>query len=206
MLKNYTFPKERVFTFTDAVFSIAITLLVLDIEMPSYNEYAETGFSTSLQYLVPDFIGFFVSFMVIALYWKFYLLISRYIKEFDEKLLSYNTMLLLFVVLLPFSTGFFVDNFDSSGPFTFYCANLVFIGLFLYLITRIVLKRAKIQLDPIDAQWLSFRALWAVLFWLLLMLLSILWDSIWVKFFIPVIFLVQFVAKIYYNNKFKKAS
>ena len=64
MLKKYTFPKDRVFTFTDAVFSIAITLLVLDIEMPSYNEYAERGFSASLQYLVPDFIGFFVSFVL----------------------------------------------------------------------------------------------------------------------------------------------
>lgn len=205
MLKKYTFPKDRIFTFTDAVFSIAITLLVLDIELPSYQEYRNLGFGKTMRNLVPDFIGFFVSFMVIALYWKFYLLISRYIKDFDDKLLTYNTLLLLFVVLLPFSTSFFVEYFDFSGPFTFYCGNLVFIGLFLYLITRIVLKRAKVQLNPIDAQWLRFRAFWAVLFWLILMLISIYMNSNMVKLFIPLIFVIQFIAKKYYTNKIDKA-
>jgi len=204
MLKNYTFPKERIFTFNDAVFSIAITLLVLDIELPSYELYEKRGFGFTMSYLVPDFIGFFVSFMVIALYWKFYLLISRYIKEFDDKLFSINIFVLLFVALLPFSTSFFVDHFDNLGPFTFYCGNLVFLGMFLYLMTRIVLKRAKLKLDPIDAQWLRFRAFWAVLFWLIIMILSIVWESNLLKLCIPMIFVIQFFAKKIYNRKFKK--
>jgi uncharacterized membrane protein len=205
MLKKYTFPRERIFAFNDAVFSIAITLLVLDIELPPYQEFADRGFARTMQNLVPDFIGFFVSFMVIALYWKFYLLISRYIKVFDEKLFQLNVFVLLFVALLPFSTGFFVDHFDHNGPFTFYCGNLVFLGLFLYFMTRIILKRAKVQLDPIDAQWLHFRAFWAVLFWVIFMVISIIWNNSLLKLLIPIIFVVQLLAKKFYSRKFKKA-
>lgn len=204
MLKKYTYKKERIFGFTDAVFSIAITILVLDIELPSYAEYNDRGFAKTLAYLVPDFIGFFVSFLVIALYWKFYLLISRYIIDFDDKLFSINVFLLLFVALLPFSTGFFVDNFDAAGPFTFYCGNLVFLGFFLYLMTRIAIKRAKLKLDPIEAQWLRFRAFWAVLFWIILMIVSMFWNGFLLKLFIPLIFVVQSMAKLYYNRRFKK--
>lgn len=39
MLKKYTYKKERIFAFTDAVFSIAITILVLDIALPSYAQF-----------------------------------------------------------------------------------------------------------------------------------------------------------------------
>ena len=159
----------------------------------------------SLRYLVPDFIGFFVSFMVIALYWKFYLLVSRYITVFDDALFRLNIFLLLSVVLLPFSTGFFVDYLDARGPFTFYCANLVLLGLVLYIMTRIVLKRAKIKIDPVDAEWLRFRGLWAVVFWLVFFVLSFFIGSILVLC-IPSIFVVQFFAKLYYNRKKGKYS
>lgn len=203
MLKKYNFPKERIFQFNDAVFSIAITLLVLDITIPTLAQFREHGFGVSLQFLVPDFIGFFVSFMVIALYWKFYLLVSRYVTDFDDKLFKLNIFLLLAVVLLPFSTGFFVDFFDERGPFTFYCGNLVFLGLILYIMTHIILKRAKLKIDPIDAQWLRFRGALVVVFWLIIMILSFYLDVI-LKLFIPVIFIIQFIAKFYFNRKFKK--
>ncbi|WP_415376940.1 TMEM175 family protein [Patiriisocius sp. Uisw_017] len=45
--------------FNDAVCSIAITLLVLDIELPLYQVYQERCFGPTLRYLVPDFISFF---------------------------------------------------------------------------------------------------------------------------------------------------
>lgn len=203
MLKNYTFPKERIFGFTDAVFSIAITLLVLDIDLPSIEVVRQRGFGLTLQYLIPDFIGFFVSFMVIALYWKFYLIYSRYIKEFDSKLLQINIFVLLFVALLPFSTAFFVDGFDLRYPFTFYCGNLVMLGLFMYVQLRVVLKRAKLLLNPIDANYLIFRGLLAVLFWLVLLVVSLL-HTYYAKLAIPFIFIIQYLGKLYYNRKFKK--
>ncbi len=63
MLKNYTFQKERIFSFTDAVFSIAITLLVLEITIPTFVTLKERGIALTFQHLYPEFIGFFVSFI-----------------------------------------------------------------------------------------------------------------------------------------------
>lgn len=185
------------------MFSIAITLLVLDIDLPSIEVVKQRGFSLTLQYLIPDFIGFFVSFMVIALYWKFYLIYSRYIKQFDSKLLQINVFILLFVALLPFSTAFFVDSFDSIYPFTFYCGNLVMLGLFMYVQLRVVLKRAKLLLNPIDAAYLRFRGLLVVVFWLLLLFVSLL-HPYYAKLAIPLIFIMQFLGKLYYSRKFRK--
>ncbi len=203
MLKNYTFQKERIFGFTDAVFSIAITLLVLEISIPSFSVIKEHGIGHAFQVLIPDFIGFFVSFMVIALYWKFYLIYSRYIQDFDNKLLSINTFMLLGVALLPFSTGFFVNGINYVGPFTFYCGNLVFLGLMMLLQMRIVLKRAKLQIGKYDAAYLTFRAWLAVLFWLVLMVLS-LYIHPFDKFSIFLIFVFQLLGRWYYNRKSRK--
>jgi len=199
-LKDYTFPKKRIFAFNDAVFSIAITLLVLEIDIPSAQLFKKTGTTGIFEYLIPDFIGFFVSFMVIALYWKFYLLYSRYIISFDNKLLQLNIYLLLCVALLPFSTGFFVENFDSIAPFTFYCGNLVLLGLFMYIMLRIVLKRAQLKIDPIDASYLKFRGLLAVIFWLVILALSLV-APMYARVGIFFIFIIQFFGKLYFKRK-----
>lgn len=205
MLKKFTYQKERVFTFTDAVFSIAITLLVLEITIPAYGAMKEYGIGSVLQKLIPDFIGFLVSFLVIALYWKFYLLYSRYISKFDSKLMSLNTFMLLSVALLPFSTGFFVANINFLGPFTFYCGNLVLLGLFMYIMLVIVLRRAKVQIDPVDASYLKFRGILAVVFWLILFVFSCFYTHVPV-YCIPLIFVFQRIGKAYYNRKSSKAA
>ena len=204
MLKKYTFPKERIFAFNDAVFSIAITLLVLEIAIPTSASIKERGVSLSFQLLTPDFIGFVVSFMVIALYWKFYLIYSRYIVSFDNKLLSLNIYILLLVALLPFSTGFFVEGIVFNGPFTFYCGNLVFLGLMMYIQLRIVLKRAKLQISKNDAGYLRFRAILAVVFWAIMMLLSFWFYSQKMVLAIFSIFIFQYLGKWYYERKSNK--
>ncbi len=205
MLKHYTFQKERIFSFTDAVFSIAITLLVLEISIPTFSSLKERGIELTFQYLYPEFIGFFISFMVIALYWKFYLIYSRYIQNFDNKMFTINTLMLLSVALLPFSTGFFVQGFDYVGPFTFYCGNLVFLGLTMLTQLIIVLKRAKLQIAKYDASYLLFRGWLAVLFWAILMVLSF-FISPYDKFLIPLIFVFQQLGKWYFNHKSKSHS
>ena len=200
MLKKFTYSKERVFSFNDAVFSIAITLLVLEIAVPGFNQVQELGMGKVLRRLVPDFIGFTVSFLVIALYWKFYLLYSRYITKFDSKLMNLNVLMLFSVVLLPFSTAFFVDHIGTFGPFSFYCGNLVILGLFMYLMLLLVLRRAKVQIDPIDAAYLKFRGLLAVVFWLGLFIFSLFYANLPIMF-IPMIFIFQVLGKWFYNRK-----
>ena len=116
-----TFPKKRILAFNDAIFSIAITLLVLDIEIPNTTAIRTDGIWQVLGDLIPNFIGFFVSFLVISLYWISHLKFSKYIKLYDNRLLWLNLLLLLFIVLLPFSTAFYVNSFNEDSAFQVYC-------------------------------------------------------------------------------------
>lgn len=62
MLENETYNKARVVSFTDAVFSIAVTLLVLEIVIPGYSEFSKYNTLEILQNRIPSFIGLIVSF------------------------------------------------------------------------------------------------------------------------------------------------
>jgi uncharacterized membrane protein len=166
MIERY--PTDRIVYFSDAIFAIAITLLILEIKIPPTEDISSIGTIAVLQRLIPSFIGFFISFLVTALYWRAHLLHAQFIKSFDSKLLWYNIWLLLFVVLLPFSTAFYSKNFNYNGPFVFYCVNLVLIGLFNYfMIVYIIRKEGYSELlTPFTAKWLRFRAIVGPLVWI----------------------------------------
>ena len=63
------FQLERIILFSDAVFAIAITLLVLEIKVPEIEGHTDIDLLNTLLHLTPKFIGFFVSFFVIGQNW-----------------------------------------------------------------------------------------------------------------------------------------
>ena len=60
------FQLERLILFTDAVFAIAITLLVIEIKVPELHHRTEQEAIDGLLQLIPKFVGFFISFFIIA--------------------------------------------------------------------------------------------------------------------------------------------
>lgn len=154
------FPNDRVNNFSDAIFAIAITLLVLEVKIPPREDLQSLGTIGVLERLIPSFIGLLISFFVTALYWRAHLTLAKYIRSYDNRMLWLTVWLLLFVVLLPFSTGFYAKNFNYNGPFIFYCLNLVMIGFFNYWMVRYMIRKEGIggELTPLVASWLSFRA------------------------------------------------
>lgn len=60
---------ERVIFFTDAVFAIAITLLAIELKIPELHEHSETLALQLVAQQTPRFMGFFISFSVIGIYW-----------------------------------------------------------------------------------------------------------------------------------------
>ncbi|MEZ5023283.1 MAG: TMEM175 family protein [Chitinophagales bacterium] len=200
-MNNIKFEKGRIISFTDAVFSIAMTLLVLEIAVPSTKQLIDYGFLTVLSGLTANFIGLVVSFFVTALYWIAHLRAMQYVTDFDTKLLWLNILMLLFIVLLPFSTAFYVNSFNLTGPFVFYCFNLSAIGLFNFLIIRYVVIKEKGAngLSPIIGQWEKLRALNSFLVWTLAGIVAFIFPFI-AKF----IFLLIFVFQAIINYRFKK--
>ncbi len=155
------FPTDRVLYFSDAIFAIAITLLVLEIKIPTTTEVEALGTMKVLQNLMPRFIGYVVSFLVAALFWRAHMTLGQRITSVDNKLLWINIWLLLFVVLMPFSTAFYSNNFGMSGTFNFYCLNLAAIGLTLYWMNVYVEKKEKLvnSMGKSAVTWMKQRAL-----------------------------------------------
>lgn len=193
--------RGRIISFIDAVFSIAMTLLVLEVAIPTYEVVAAKGTWGVLSGLIPNFIGLVVSFLVTAVYWMAHLRIMSYVDQFDKQLLWLNIFLLLFVVLMPFATSFYVNGFDLSGPFVFYSFNLSAIGLFNYLIVRYVVKKVKPSgaIDPITGQWEKMRALNSFVVWVIAGLVAFVFPAL-ARF----IFILIFVFQAMINAHFKK--
>ena len=154
------FPYDRVNNFSDAIFAIGITLLVLEVKVPTFVEMQELGVMGLLSKRIPYFIGYFVSFMVTALYWRGHLQLFQWVKGIDNKLLWLNLWMLFFVVLLPFSTALY-SYFFSDDAFSVYTLNLAAIGFMNYWMTVYVSKKENLtELIGVDkVKWMRLRVL-----------------------------------------------
>ena len=83
------FQLERLILFSDAVFAIAITLLVIEIKIPEipHGEVTDNALLHKLAELIPKFIGFLVSFLLIGQYWIVHHRMFGYVINFSPKLL-----------------------------------------------------------------------------------------------------------------------
>jgi uncharacterized membrane protein len=93
---------DRILFFNDAVFAIAITLLVVDLPMTAARSAASSG--AELRAAVPGITSFVISFAVIGLFWIGQHGIFRYISAFDRKLILLNLVFLGTIAFLPYPT------------------------------------------------------------------------------------------------------
>jgi len=119
---------SRMEAFSDGVFAIAITLLVLDLIVP---EAAEKHVGSALLREWPIFLAYVVSFASIGVAWLSHSTITEYVERADSILLRLNLLLLLFVSLLPFPTHMVAnfirnENAERIGV-TIYGVNLLLI-------------------------------------------------------------------------------
>ena len=114
---------ERVVFFSDAVFAIVITLLVLELKVPHLTAHTESALRHALFELLPRVAGFVVSFLIVGLMWIEHHRVFRYIADYDAGLLWRNLLLLLCVSFVPFPTALFSENFWSRTAFILYTAS-----------------------------------------------------------------------------------
>src|SRR5258705_4229921 len=114
------FQLERMILFSDAVFAIAITLLVIEIKIPDKHEMqlaegvSDKAILHALGLLIPKFLGFLISFMLIGLYWTIHHRMFGFVTAYDRRLLFLNLVFLFLIALMPFSTGFYSEFAGSE--------------------------------------------------------------------------------------------
>jgi TMEM175 potassium channel family protein len=115
---------SRVEAFSDGVFAIAITLLILEIRIP----HGEHGLWAELLALWPSYIAFLMSFVVILIMWVNHHELLRMAKGVNYPFLFANGFLLLTVTFVPFPTAVLAQNLATAEARTavaLYCGTFV---------------------------------------------------------------------------------
>jgi uncharacterized membrane protein len=122
---------NRLEAFSDGVFAIAITLLVLEIKVPHSGE----ALGRELLNLWPSYFAYSVSFIVIGAIWINHHAMFDHIVRADHQILLLNTLHLMFIAFLPFPTAVLADALhnraDEAVATAFYGGTLAVIGVFV---------------------------------------------------------------------------
>jgi len=155
------FQIDRIILFSDAVFAIAITLLIIEIKAPEVHEGATTWeMLDQLHHLIPEFSAFISSFFVIAIYWRSHHSIFGFVSDYSSKLIRINNYFLFTIVLMPFSSAYLSENFGVSVPFIFYSFNVGLTGFINYWFIRYVFndKNKMVKHHPTQSFVHLFKA------------------------------------------------
>ena len=98
------FQLERVILFSDAVFAILITIMVIDLKLPeNIKEMGQQEVDHAFKNVIFKFLGYAVSFFVVARFWTQHLKLFSFLKDYNLPLLAYNLFFLFCVSLFPFA-------------------------------------------------------------------------------------------------------
>jgi len=114
--------KSRLETFSDGVFAIAITLLVLNIRIP------QTDYEHLLPTLLaawPQLLGYVMSFVIVSVYWVSHHNLFHLIRKVDHPSIWMNLLLLLFIGFIPFPTALMGQFPFKQMPVIIYCSTLL---------------------------------------------------------------------------------
>ena len=124
----------RLLTLTDGIFAIAILFLLIDIKVPE--DIDTIGIASALFSLWPNYLAFFISFVVIGLYWSAQVRLFREIIRFDWMLVAFNFLYLLLIVLIPFASQVLASNSNITAIIMYSlviaCAGYVNTGMRIY--------------------------------------------------------------------------
>ena len=126
----------RLEAFSDGVFAIAVTLLVLDLKVPAVGG---GGLAAALLAQWPAYLAYLISFLTILIMWINHHLLFRQIARTDHTFLLLNGLLLLAITVVPFPTAVlaeFIRGPDARSAALLYSGTYVAIAVAFNLLWR----------------------------------------------------------------------
>jgi len=147
------FQKGRLEAFSDGVFAIAVTLLVLDITVSASGGH---HLLRSLVDLGPSYLAYATSFSTIGAAWLGHNAITEYLDRTDAAFVRLNLLLLLVVSFLPFPTRLFAEYIGHDSPervaVTFYGCCLLLASVLLLVLWRYAVRAGLVRPDAADEE------------------------------------------------------
>ena len=144
---------ERLIYFSDAVIAIAITLLALELPTPTGGVHGNAGVLGFLRDHSAEYVAFLISFAVVAMHWLVHQRLFRHVTGLDGRVIRWNLLWLLMIVIMPFTTKLMTSEADAfQVQFTVYAVDQALAGLFLVLAFAEVRRRGLLRPDtPAEA-------------------------------------------------------
>ena len=135
--KEFAPSTGRMEAFSDGVFAIVVTLLVLELHVPDLvKQFSNTDALNALYNMLPKFVSFIVSFVVLAIYWVNHHQLFHSLEIADRPLLWYNNFLLFWLCFVPFPTAFIGEYPLGTVPVMLYGTILTLAGISFNMILR----------------------------------------------------------------------
>jgi uncharacterized membrane protein len=109
------FQLERIILFTDAVFAIILTIMVLEIKLPEGARHLPPEkFKEAIAELLLKLAGYVVTFGLVSRFWVMHLKLFRFLKDYDIKLVFLNLVFLFSVTLFPFAISLITGSISPT--------------------------------------------------------------------------------------------
>jgi uncharacterized membrane protein len=125
------FQLDRISFFSDGVFAIAITLLVIEFKVPVIEHATDAALWVSIKEMAWKMLGFIFSFCIVGYYWSVHHRIFGYVEKYTSRLLWLNLSFLFSVVLLPFTSsllGEYASETQLHLPYAVYVMNICLVA------------------------------------------------------------------------------
>jgi uncharacterized membrane protein len=150
MLRRAT--PERVSAFSDAVFAVLITVLVLDLRPPELPTFK------ALLLLWPTWLSYAVSYLFIAIVWLNHHYLMRYATEATPRLLWFNFAHLFSMSLLPLSTAWMAASKLAPQPVAFYASVFFLVNATYVALIWELIDRTPVEISPAVRRIMGVRS------------------------------------------------
>ena len=163
--------KERLEALTDGIFATVMTVLVLSLSVPvSASSATNADVAYDLGMLVPNILAYILGFLLLAVLWISHHNIFHYMTRVDRPLLWLNTLFLLTIGFLPFSTALVGKYPQFQAPEIIFGANFIAISVFMLGILSyssrtgllVVPERDESNMARIRSRWRTGPVFYAV--------------------------------------------
>jgi uncharacterized membrane protein len=163
-VKNY-FAKNRVETFSDGVFAIIVTLLVLEIKVPHIVIHDSSDqLLFALIGILPKFISWIISFFTICVIWVNHHRLFKMFGAINHGLFWWNALLLLWISFIPFPTAVLGDYHNNQTAIIFYGIVMMLMALTFSLMRMYVLKNPPLLSKEVDLKKFKKGTTYSILF------------------------------------------
>ncbi|WPO90046.1 TMEM175 family protein [Chryseobacterium sp. HR92] len=203
------FQVERLAFFSDAIFAIAITLLIIEFKIPHITK--ETTFDNAWEQLVElkyNFFALLLSFFLIVTYWMRHHFLFKHIHNYNKQIVIANMIMLLPIIFFPFTTAFFAESVDNKNvvilAFRFFLLNHILAGLAIYILYWLAIVKHKeysFEMTLVERKKFTSDLLFTTITFSVIFLVTFLTNNVQTVLFV---FLVCGISKKIFDTFVKK--